>query len=212
MNKAKVGDHIKIVEEDSCEEYHNGDAGVVEEVEDDGVHVEFDHTDKYGTKIRFFVYHSEYEVMKSSNDTFINQHTKPDSLKHSAEEIRQNIFSLRIERERLKASISDIDKQESEMVQLLKDIGFVLHESTVKPTEKTVLYAEDIEEDMTDPDNWKVGDVLEQTYYTFKDRYTKITEIEDGKWFTQDKDGDSSWSTYSGMLANFKFSSRPVNS
>ena len=112
MNKAKVGDRIKIVAtEQSCGEYRNGDTGVVEGIEEKGVYVKFDHADKYGTKIRFFVYYREYEVMNSSNDTFSNQHTKPNSVKPCAEQIRENILSLRIERERLKVAISDVDKQ-----------------------------------------------------------------------------------------------------
>lgn len=213
MDKIKVGDRIKIVAaEYSCGEYHNGDTGVIEEVEKHGVNVVFDHTDKHGTKIRFFVYHTEYEVVNSSGVAFSNQKSQRNSLKPSAEEVRENILALRSERERHNLAVSDIDKQEAEMLDLLKEMGFVLHESPVKSSGKTVLYAEDIGEDISDPNNWKVGDILEQTCYTFKDKYTKITEIEDGKWFTQDKDGDSSWSTYSGMLANFKFHYRPVNS
>lgn len=216
MNKAKVGDRIKIVAaEQCCGEYHNGDTGVVEEVEDNGVYVEFDHTDKYGTKISFFVYHTEYKVVNYSNVTFNNQHTQSDSLKPSAEEIRENILLLRIERERLKAGISDVDKKESEMVQLLKDMGFVLHEPHVEPVKKTVLYVEDIEEDMTDRRNWKVGDVFVCTNWDNPETYLTgdvcdMTGMENEIWPIL-KSRRSGYSDGIALVEDFKFLHRPIN-
>lgn len=209
MNKAKVGDKVRIINKPLwVGAYQDGDTGVVVDRDSYGnACVREDHVlvllDK-GCNQFYTVHENEIHV--------VNTASAFNNLKPSAEEIRENILSLRSERERHNVAISDIDNQETEMLELLKEMGFVLHEEVVKNCGKTVLYAEDIEEDMSDPNNWKVGDILEQTYYTFKDKYTKITEIEDGKWFKQDKDGDSSWSTYSGMLANFKFHSRPVNS
>lgn len=188
MTKAKVGDRIKIVAaEQSCGEYHNGDTGVIEEVEEHGVNVVFDHTDKHGTKIRFFVYHTEYEVVNSSSVAFSNQKSQRNSLKPSAEEVRENILALRIERERIKMSISDIDNQEAEMLELLKEMGFVLHEEVVKTCGKRVLYAEDIEEDMTDRRNWKVGDVFICTNWDNPETYLTgdvcdMVGIESGIW------------------------------
>lgn len=209
MNKVKVGDKVRLVNKPVwVGAYQEGDTGVVVDRDSYGnACVREDHVlillDK-GCNQFYTVHENEIQVVNTAG-AFNN-------LKPSAEEVRENILSLRSERERHKVAISDIDKQESEMLELLKEMGFVLHDLPVKSSGKTVLYAEDIEEDMSDPNNWKVGDVLEQTYYAFKDKYTKITEIKDGRWFTQDKDGDSSWGAYSEMLANFKFHSRPVNS
>ena len=52
----------------------------------------------------------------------------------------------------------------------LKEQGFVLYEDNVSKEldtkemvateKKAVLYAEDIEEDMTNPENWEVGDLI----------------------------------------------------
>ena len=213
MYKVKVGDCIKIVAaEDSCEEYHNGDTGVVEEVEEDGVYVEFDRYDEYGTKIQFFVYHTEYEVMNSSNVAFSNEKNQHNNLKPSAEEIRENILSLRIERKRLNVAIYDINKQEAERVELLKDMGFTLHEPSVKSTNKIVLYAEDIEEDMSNHLNWKYGDILEvMTALDQKVPYRTLVKH-------ADTDGaecpytDSEYATNWAINDNFlKFHSRPVN-
>ena len=52
------------------------------------------------------------------------------------------------------------------MTERLKELGFLLVDSKEQITKvvdekKSVLYAEDIEEDMTDSRNWKVGDYLE---------------------------------------------------
>lgn len=215
MNKAKVGDRIKIVAaEQSCGEYHNGDTGVVEEVEENGVYTEFDHYDEDGTKIHFFVYHTEYEVVKSSNVAFSNQKNQHNSLKPSAEQIRENILSLRIERERLKVAISDIDKQEAEMLELLKEMGFVLHEEVVKTCGKTVLYAEDIEEDMNDPLNWKVGDRVKvaasvgSKYCEIGDVF-EVSGVELGGWVRVQQDSAGLPNTIDPSI--LKFHSRPVN-
>ena len=203
MNKAKVGDRIKIIAaEDSCVEYNNGDTGVVEEVEDHGVYVEFDHYDEDETKINFFVYHTEYEVIESSNN-----------LKPSAEEIRENILSLRIEREHLNVAISDIDKQEAEMLELLKEMEFILHESPVKSS-KTVLYAEDIEEDMNDPLNWKVGDRV-KVAVDVDSKYCELGDVFEvsgvglGGWVRVQQDSKGLPNTINPSI--LKFHSRPVN-
>lgn len=216
MAKAKVGDRIKIVAaENPGGVYDNADTGVVEKVEDNGVYVEFDHTDKYGTKIGFFVYHTEYEVVNSSNVAFRNQKNQHNNLKPSAEEVRENILSLRIERERLKESLSGIDKQEAEMLELLKEMGFVLHEITVKSGEKVVLYAEDIEEDMTDRGNWKVGDVFVCTNWDNAKTYRAgdvchMVGIEDDIWPIL-KSNRTGYSTGIALTERFKFLYRPVN-
>lgn len=72
------------------------------------------------------------------------------------------------------------------------------------------MYAEDIEEDMTDPYNWEVGDILEQHKYSFKPTFTPITLIKDGKWWTKDNDGGESWGEYEDMKSIFKFHSSPL--
>lgn len=85
----------------------------------------------------------------------------------TAESLRNSILSLQQERVSLQDQIEQNIAQEKALVEQLKEMGFSLVEqeppSSVKAVDekKAVLYAEDIEEDMTDPLNLQVGDVLE---------------------------------------------------
>lgn len=85
----------------------------------------------------------------------------------TAESLRNSILSLQQERISLQEKIEQNIAQEKSLVEQLKEMGFVLVEqessSSAKAVDekKAVLYAEDIEEDMTDHRNLQVGDVIE---------------------------------------------------
>ena len=84
---------------------------------------------------------------------------------NTAESLRNSILSLQQERVSLQEKIEQNIAQEKSLTEQLKELGFLLVESKEQPTnvvdeKKAVLYAEDIEEDMTDPYNWKVGDLI----------------------------------------------------
>ena len=130
----------------------------------------------------------------------------------TAESLKELIFSIRQEREQTLSKLKDLDAQEAEAISQLNALGFSLFEEEKADNSslETVLYAEDIEEDMTDPKNWRVGDVLEQHKYFFKATYTPIVEILQDEWYTEDKDGESSFGDYDSMRNDFKFHSRPV--
>lgn len=61
------------------------------------------------------------------------------------------------------SKLKGLDAQEAEAILQLNTLGFSLFEEGEVNTSplKTVLYAEDIEEDMADPENWKVGDMIQ---------------------------------------------------
>lgn len=85
---------------------------------------------------------------------------------NTAESLRNSILFLQQERASLQEQIEKNIAQEKSLTEQLKELGFLLVESGEQPTNavdetKTVLYAEDIEEDMTDPLNLQVGDVIE---------------------------------------------------
>lgn len=82
----------------------------------------------------------------------------------TAESLKNAIFSIRQEREQTLSKLKDLDTQEAEAISQLNALGFSLFEEgevVNTPPSKTVLHAEDIEEDMTDPKNWEAGDVIE---------------------------------------------------
>ena len=211
MNKVKVGDKVRIINKPLwVGAYQDGDTGVVVDRDSYGnACVREDHVlvllDK-GCNQFYTVHENEIQVVNTTS-TFNN-------LKPSAEEVRENILSLRIERERLKASISDIDKQEVEMLELLKEMGFVLHEEVVKTCGKTVLYAEDIEEDMADPLNWKVGDRV-KVAANVDSKYCELGDVFEvsgvglGGWVHVQQDSTGSPNTINPSI--LKFHSRPVN-
>lgn len=111
--------------------------------------------------------------------------------------------------------IAALDKEEAELVEKLKQEGFVLYEAAAQAaTEKKImLYAEDIEEDMNDPMNWKVGDKVEviskdvQTILPYGS-IQEVTKIEDdGMCFTDAYDGCKD--SFDCIPEYFKFHSRP---
>ena len=84
----------------------------------------------------------------------------------TAESLRNSILSLQQERISLQEKIEQNIAQEKALVEQLKEMGFSLVEQEpfsvkVVDEKKSVLYAEDIEEDMTDPLNLQVGDIIE---------------------------------------------------
>lgn len=213
MNKAKVGDKVRLVNKPLwVGEYEDGDTGVVVDRDSWGnACAREDHVlvllDKGWNQV-YTVHENEIQVV-NTKCAFTN-------LKPSAEEVRENILSLRIERERLNVAISDIDKQEAEALSRVLDSGwFVLHEIRVKPSEKKVLYAEDIEEDMTDRRNWKVGDVFVCTDWNNPETYLTgdvchMVGIEDDIWPIL-KSCRSGHSNGIALTERFKFLYRPVN-
>lgn len=100
----------------------------------------------------------------------------------AAESLRDSILFLQQERVSLQEKIEQNIAQEKGLTEQLKGLGFLLVESEERPAnvvdEKSVLYAEDIEEDMTDPRNWKVGDVITgESGYSFDGKPVKIRKI-----------------------------------
>lgn len=220
MPKAKVGDRIRIVNAlMSMGVFEEGDEGKITALCDEdcgNVMVSFDHHEE--GKGSVYVIGEEYEVIENDAETsFLDRKEEhrpnKDAPASSAEAIRDNILRIREKRNDLKMEIIALDKEEADCVEKLKNLGFVLHEeasSGASKEEKTVLYAEDIEEDMTDPYNWEVGDILEQHKYSFKPTFTPITLIEDGQWWTKDNGSGESWGEYEEMKSIFKFHSRPL--
>ena len=101
----------------------------------------------------------------------------------TAESLRNSILSLQEERVSLQEQIEQNIAQEKALTEQLKELGFLLVESEEQPTnvidkKNAVLYAEDIEEDMTDSRNWKVGDVITGNMcYSFDGLEVKISKI-----------------------------------
>lgn len=89
--------------------------------------------------------------------------TPSEQFTETAESLKALIFSLRKEREQTLSKLKGLDTQEVEAISQLNALGFSLFEEgkVNSSPSKTVLYVEDIEEDMTDPENWKVGDMIQ---------------------------------------------------
>lgn len=134
----------------------------------------------------------------------------------TAESLRNSVLSLQQERVSLQEKIEQNIAQEKSLTEQLKELGFLLVESKQQPTnvvdeKKSVLYAEDIEEDMTNYRNWEHGDVLE--VITHDDPMVPFGTLVKHN----DRDGDGSpytKSEYSSKWAidgeYLKFHSRPV--
>ena len=147
---------------------------------------------------------------------------------YAAESLRNSILEVRSKREELQKEILQLDEQEKEAVEKLKEQGFVLYEENVAQplvgqalvtTEnKAVLYAEDIEEDVTNPENWEVGDFVEAVENSIDSAYIKgkVYEIDDLRWYAYNDctvytKVDSKGSKTNGWSSdNLKFHSRPV--
>lgn len=149
--KAKVGDRICIVfPVDTYGNYENGNEGEITNVDEKGAMVFFDHYEEGSGSM--YVFNDEFEVITTGESK-------------TAESLRNSILDIRSKREALQKEILQLDKQEKEVVEKLKEQGFVLYEGNVSKElviteKKAVLYAEDIEEDMNNCENWKNGDIL----------------------------------------------------
>lgn len=222
MPKAKVGDRIRIVDAlMSMGQYMEGDEGKITALchkDREGVMVFFDHYEEGEGSM--YVLDGEYEVIKNDADTSFpdrkEEHlANKDAPASSAEAIRDNILRIREKRNDLKMEIIALDKEEADCVEKLKNMGFVLHEGAISSDsaeEKTVLYADDIEEDMTDPYNWEVGDIIEciDTEIAPVGSLATIIYIADDRIYRTGGDGfiDGCFSSNSRGL--WKFHSRPL--
>lgn len=156
MSGVKIGDKVVVVDaQDTGGGYKNGDVAVVVHVYMNGsIDVQFDHYMYDQDFDEHYLYGSEYRVFQ--------QHLVKEGQKTTAEGLKQVILSIQQEREQALYKLKDLDIQEAEAISQLNALGFSLfEEGEVKSSpSKTMLYAEDIEEDMTDPENWKVGDMI----------------------------------------------------
>lgn len=157
MSGVKIGDKVVVVDaQDTGGDYKNGDVAVVVYMYMNGsMDVQFDHY-MYGQDFNeHYLYGSEYRVFQ--------QHLVKEGQKTTAEGLKQVILSIQQEREQALYKLKDLDTQLAEAISQLNALGFSLfEEGEVKSSpSKTMLYAEDIEEDMTDPENWKVGDMVQ---------------------------------------------------
>lgn len=137
----------------------------------------------------------------------------------TAESLRNSVLSLQQERISLQEKIEQNIAQEKALVEQLKEMGFVIVEqeasSCVKAVDekKDVLYAEDIKEDMTDPLNLQVEDVIECLRPTLYPSGTLATVSKvDGDTIHRKVTGEKTEGTFNfeslGKL--WKFHSRPV--
>lgn len=162
MSKFEIGDKVVVVDAKPVyDTYKNGDTGVV---------VAYDECSAMAGYVRredgvlMNVYWHEVELVEGEKDST------------GAESLRNSILDIRSKREALQKEILRLDEQEKEAVEELKELGFVLYENNVSKeldvkevvaTEnKAVLYADDIEEDMSSCENWKKGDILEVITHT----------------------------------------------
>ena len=168
----KIGDKVVVVIALPAFEgtYKNGDVGVIDEISHK-LHGYVLREDGY----RMNVYWEEVEPYEEKEVNVENTLT--------AESLRKSILSLQQERVSLQEKIEQNIAQEKSLTEQLKELGFLLVETKGQPTNvvdetKTVLYAEDIEEDMTDHYNWKVGDVITgESGYSFDGKPVKIRNI-----------------------------------
>ena len=133
----------------------------------------------------------------------------------TAESLRNSILSLQQERVSLQEQIEQNITQEKSLTEQLKWLGFLLVENKGQPTnvvdeKKAVLYAEDIEEDMTDSRNWKKGDFVSVINRDRGDPFelgdvVKLLEACKTPYCSGEK--HSKWAMLSEQL---KFHSRPV--
>lgn len=157
MSGVKIGDKVVVIDaKETGGDYKNGDVGVVVFVHVSGnIDVQFDHYMYDQDFNEHYLYDSEYRVFQ--------QHLVKEWQKTTAESLKNTILSIRQEREHTLTKLKDLDAQEAEAISQLNALGFSLFEEGKVNSfpSKTVLYAEDIEEDMTDPENWKVGDMVQ---------------------------------------------------
>lgn len=226
----KAGDKVRLVNKPIwVDAYKEGDTGTIisrdlvtgDSAPEGCVLVALD-----GQSTPYSIPHGQYEVIKNDADTsFPNRkeecHSNKDVSTSSAEAVRDNILRIREKRNNMKMEITTLDKEEAECVEKLKQQGFVLYEQnepeTLDTEKKTVLYAEDIEEYMSDPKNWDEGDIIECTkneWITFE----KFNVGETYEIFQIKEENDVVWLSLfddEGRLMNapsgeFKFRYRPL--
>lgn len=200
-NKFKVGDKVVVVDAKSIyDTYKNGDTGVV---------VAYDSWSASAGYVRredgelMNVYWSEVELIEGEKDS------------NGAESLRNSILSLQQERVSLQEQIEQNIAQEKSLTEQLKELGFLLVESEEQPAnvvdkKKAVLYAEDIQEDMTDSRNWKKGDFVSVINVDRGDPFelgdvVKLLEACESPYCSGER--HSKWAMTSEQL---KFHSRPV--
>ena len=157
MIGVKMGDKVVVTDaEETGGDYKNGDVAVVVCVHVSGtIEVQFDHYMYNQDFNSHCLYGSEYCVFQ--------QNPAKEVQKTTAEGLKQAILHIRQESEKMLSKLKDLDTQEAEAISQLNTLGFsLLEEGKVNSSPlKTVLYAQDIEEDMTDPENWEVGDMIQ---------------------------------------------------
>lgn len=165
----KAGDKVRLVNKPIwVGAYKEGDIGVVVDQDSFGFSATIGYVLVALDNGVYSIPHGQYEAIENDAETsFLDRkeehRSNKDAPASSAEAIRDNILRIREKRNDLKMDIITLDKEEADCVEKLKNLGFVLHEeasSGASKEEKTVLYADDIEEDMSDPKNWKVGDMI----------------------------------------------------
>lgn len=214
--KAQIGDKVRLVNKPIwVGAYKEGDIGTVVpengrgELPEGYVLVELD--EGSGSSGIYMIPHGQYEVIVDEQKKGSPEYPLEKDI--SAETIRSNILSIREKRNDLLMEIKALDKEEADCVEKLKNLGFVLHEeasSGASKEEKTVLYAEDIEEDMNDPKNWKVGDLVTVIENDVLDPFSdgEVVELLEACETPFCKgEGHSKWAMTWGQL---KFHSRPL--
>ena len=134
----------------------------------------------------------------------------------TAESLKELIFSIRQEREQTLYKLKDLDTQETEAISQLNTLGFSLFEEEKADNSSlnTVLYAEDIEEDMTDPENWEVGDMIQCVngrgweHWIDEGEIAEMVEPLSPQLHLKTKYGMKDFGSF--YYEDFKFYSRPV--
>ena len=134
----------------------------------------------------------------------------------TAESIKELIFSIRQEREQTLSKLKNLDAEEDEAISQLNALGFSLfeEEKADNSSPKTVLYAQDIEEDMTDPENWEVGDMIQCVngkgweYWIDEGEIAEMIKPLSPQLHLKTKYGMQNFG--SSYYKDFKFHSRPV--
>lgn len=219
----KAGDKVRLVNKPIwVGAYKEGDIGVVVDQRSVGFSATFGYVLVALDNGVYSIPPGQYEVIENDADTSFPErkeecHSNKDVSTSSAEAIRDNILRIREKRNNLKMEIIALDEEEAELVEKLKQQGFVLYEQNVPEKlateKKTVLYADDIEEDMTDPKNWKVGDCVEvaveagSKYCKLGDVF-EVVGIESSGWIRVRKDSMGLENTINPSI--LKFHSRPL--
>lgn len=219
MTKFKVGDRVVVVEsrpDVNEDNYSNGDFGRVVKLapwKEAWIETIMESGDDTGKVCTMYTYEVALVPLET---TSVESDTVSIEKETSAESLRNSILEVRSKREELQKEVLQLDDQEKEALEKLKEQGFVLYEGNVSKEpviteKKAVLYAEDIEEDMTNYENWKNGDILE--VITHNDPTVPFGAL------VKHVDADGCWSPYTSSehhncwsIADcyLKFHSRPI--